>query len=153
MSPSHNHCSNKCGPAINLGALAVLADREMQQEASISEKLPNNLKEVMKRRLAERDNDRAERAADSIIALIEHAEAQKLALVGVIRKARREEREARLKLADIDTAIAFGAESSNYLPLADTILDTTPLRTAELHPSLFAIPLSFKAPKQSKAKK
>jgi hypothetical protein len=131
-----------CTNQINLEALAMLADTDLSKEAKVSEKLPEHLQAVMKKRLEQRDVEKAERAADSIIAIIDQAETVKFQQVVAIRNARASIAEAQRMLAHIDTAIDYGNESSNYLPLAGIVMPLPSLRG--IKPEALVVPSDYK---------
>lgn len=115
---------------INLHALALLADTDLAKEANVSSKLPENLKAAMKRRLEQRETDRAEQAADSILAIIDAADNAKIEHVKAIRAARATIEASQRALKQLDSAIEYGHASSNYIPLAALIIPPSVLNAS-----------------------
>lgn len=132
--------------AFDISALVLLADTEIGKEAKVSEKLPDHLKKIMVERMANREREKAERAADSIIAVLDQAENLKLAHVQAIRNARAAIAAAQRSLANIDAAIAYGNNSSNYLPLTKLVFPTLSAADLSVDDSLFVVPADSKTP-------
>lgn len=139
--------------AFDISALVLLADTEIGKEAKVSEKLPEHLKKIMAERMANREKEKAERAADSIIEVLDAAENLKLAYVQAIRNARAQIAAAQRGLANIDAAIAYGNDSSNYLPLTKLVFPTITAADLSVSPELFDIPAEKKMTFVSKSKK
>ena len=130
--------------AFDISALVLLADTEIGKEARVSEKLPEHLKKIMAERMAAREKEKAERAADSIIEVLDAAEDLKLAHVQAIRNARAQIAAAQRSLANIDEAIAYGNDSSNYLPLTKLVFPTIRAEDLSVDAALFNVPAERK---------
>lgn len=144
---AHHHCHRS---PLDISALVTLADKDLAKEARVSEKLPEHLKKIMEQRLANREQEKAEKAADSIIAVLDAAEDRKLKLVQQIREARNTIKSAQAELNSIDVAIEYGNATSNYMPLVGKVANENNLMNLNIDPSLMYVPDSFKSPKPKK---
>ena len=130
--------------AINVSTLRALANIEAKDEFTHLDRVPTELADVIRGKIADRRKARMEEAADQVVKILEVTDHRVKDAVGLIREARARERAMKELISRIEAALDHGNATQNYLPLC-AVLGLIP------HGEDTELP-EKKAPKAAKAK-
>lgn len=103
---------------IRVETLIGLASANNTDEFSKYDQMPEGIKEVLKRKAKEQADAKVEAAAETILSLVNKADAAIQERVEIIRQLRRREKLLKEEITQIETAKEYGMSSQNFLPLA-----------------------------------
>lgn len=102
---------------VDISVLMDLASAGPQDEFTETFGLNAEMQAALKEELARERQEKMQQAVKRIVSLMTDVKAVKEASVARIRAARQQEKEAKNYLDQIERAIAYASETSNYLPL------------------------------------
>lgn len=107
--------------AINVSTLRALANGEATDEFTHLDRVPAELADVIRGKIAERRRARMEEAADQVVKVLEAADQTIKMAVADIRTARAQERAMKEMIGCVNAALDHGNATQNYLPLCATL--------------------------------
>jgi hypothetical protein len=103
---------------IQIDTILNLANAGEDDEFSKYDALPEGLKKVLKRKQEEQEAERVERAAESVLALVNDSETVIKRRVDRIRALRKEIANEKATIHNLEKSRAYGMKTQNFVPLA-----------------------------------
>jgi len=106
--------------------------------------VPANIREALEKRITKDREEAATQAAEEIFFMIKGHDEAVAIKVKRIRDLRKQQDELKKDIELLNNALAYGHETSNYLPLADALDDHHPEISASVNSDERAIPKDWK---------
>jgi len=103
---------------IQIDTILNLANAGEDDEFSKYDALPEGLKKVLKRKQEEQEAEKVERAAESVLALVNDSETVIKRRVDRIRALRKEIANEKATIHNLEKSRAYGMKTQNFVPLA-----------------------------------